>query len=85
MGHGSIEMTMRSALLAPQHNRAAGDRLVSAKTGNRGPKRGFVAASGEDELVTKLVTSENVSLEKKTKDRFNQLKNITAVRFNLVL
>jgi site-specific recombinase XerD len=29
MGHSSIQMTMRYAHLAPQHNRAAVDRLVS--------------------------------------------------------
>lgn len=39
MGHTSIQMTMRYAHLAPQHNRAAVDRLVPAKTGSRRQKR----------------------------------------------
>jgi hypothetical protein len=61
MGHSSIQRTMRYAHLAPQHNRAAVDRLVPAKTGNRGQKRGSAAANGENELVAKSVTSENAS------------------------
>ena len=54
MGHSTIQMTMRYAHLAPQHNRAAVDRLVSASLA-------VVAktASGEKEVVTKSVTGTN--------------------------
>jgi integrase len=48
MGQSSIQMTMLYAHLAPQHNRAAVDRLVPAKTGNRGSEKGSVAANGEN-------------------------------------
>ncbi len=41
MGHSSIQMTMRYAHLAPQHNRAAVDRLVSlSDSGEAVKKRG---------------------------------------------
>jgi site-specific recombinase XerC len=53
MGHSSIQMTMRYAHLAPQHNRAAVDRLVDAT--RNAPKAG----KREREVVTKLVTSKN--------------------------
>ncbi|HEX4065363.1 MAG TPA: site-specific integrase [Acidobacteriaceae bacterium] len=54
MGHSSIQMTMRYAHLAPQHNRAAVDRLVSlsdSRQTRKAPKR-------ENELVTKSVTTQ---------------------------
>jgi hypothetical protein len=81
MGHSSIQMTMRYAHLAPQHNRAAVDRLVPAKTGNRGPRRGSVTANGEDELVTKSVTGANVSLDEKARSRSNKfnIKDLSSV------
>jgi integrase len=40
MGHSSIQMTMRYAHLAPQHNRAAVDRLVPVSMFNRSAKKG---------------------------------------------
>jgi hypothetical protein len=54
MGHSTIQMTMRYAHLAPQHNRAAVDRLVSAST--------VVVVKTvfcENKVVTKSVTSTN--------------------------
>jgi site-specific recombinase XerD len=40
MGHSSIQMTMRYAHLAPQHNRAAVDRLVPVAKLSRGGQEG---------------------------------------------
>jgi integrase len=57
MGHSSIQMTMRYAHLAPQHNRAAVDRLVPAVRPNRASKKGSRAVVGKNKLVTKSVTS----------------------------
>ena len=48
MGHSGVQTTMRCAHLAPRHNWAAVDRLVPAKTGNRGSEKGSVAANGEN-------------------------------------
>jgi integrase len=60
MGHSSIQMTMRYAHLAPQHNRAAVDRLVPVSVTNRPAKKtGEKSAQSENELVTKSVTSKN--------------------------
>jgi hypothetical protein len=73
MGRSSIQMTIRYAHLAPQHNRAAVDRLVPEKTGNRGPKRGSVAANVENEQVTQSVTCENASSDEKAEVRSNRL------------
>ena len=53
MGHSSIQMTMRYAHLAPQHNRAAVDRLVPVAKPHHVSKKS--AAERENELVTKLV------------------------------
>ena len=44
MGHSSIQMTMRYAHLAPLHNRAAVDRLVSATKTMRESKKGTEAS-----------------------------------------
>jgi hypothetical protein len=57
MGHSSIQMTMRYAHLAPQHNRAAVDRLVPAVKLSRKRKKRTGVAKSENELVTKSVTS----------------------------
>ena len=56
MGHSSIQMTMRYAHLAPQHNRAAVDRLVPASKPRRVSKNRASAVRRENELVTKSVT-----------------------------
>ena len=56
MGHSSIQMTMRYAHLAPQHNRAAVDRLVSAAKPHGVSKKGRRVVKRENELVTKSVT-----------------------------
>ena len=58
MGHSSIQMTMRYAHLAPQHNRAAVDRLVRLPEPRQLAKKGGRTAKRGDELVTKSVTSE---------------------------
>lgn len=57
MGHSNIQMTMRYAHLAPQHNRAAVDRLVPVAKPHRLLKKGGTAVKRENELVTKSVTS----------------------------
>jgi integrase len=57
MGHSSIQMTMRYAHLAPQHNRAAVDRLVPAVRPNWASKKGNRAVVGGNKLVTKSVTN----------------------------
>jgi len=48
MGHQTIQMTMRYSHMAPQHNRAAVDRLVAPAES---------ASNGGNELVTKLAIS----------------------------
>jgi outer membrane receptor for Fe3+-dicitrate len=57
MGHSSIQMTMRYAHLAPQHNRAAVDRLVLVGKPHRVSKKSVTSVKRENELVTKSVTS----------------------------
>ncbi|MDR3414277.1 MAG: site-specific integrase [Formivibrio sp.] len=57
MGHSSIQMTMRYAHLAPQHNRAAVDRLVPVSMSNRSAKKGAESVQRGNEVVTKSVTS----------------------------
>jgi Phage integrase family len=52
MGHSGIQMTMRYAHLAPQHNRAPVDRLVSLSE----PRQTTKARKRGKELVTKSVT-----------------------------
>lgn len=56
MGHISIQMTMRYAHLAPQHNRAAVDWLMSLSESGHAAKKS-AADRRETELVTKSVTS----------------------------
>ena len=56
MGHSSVQMTMRYAHLAPQHNRAAVDRLVSVSMLNRSAKKGEKSSQSENGVVTKSVT-----------------------------
>jgi site-specific recombinase XerD len=73
MGHSSIQMTMRYAHLAPQHNRAAVDRLVPVAESRSATKPRARAANGK-ELVTKLVTRKNHSSESVQKNR-NNLRN----------
>ena len=58
MGHSSIQMTMRYAHLAPQHNRAAVDRLVSLSDSRQAATKSRKAPKHENELVTKSVTQE---------------------------
>lgn len=75
MGHSTIQMTMRYAHLAPQHNRAAVDRLVPvAKSG--GAKKGRRTIAGGNELVTKSVTSEIDFSASATENRSNLFNNI---------
>jgi site-specific recombinase XerD len=57
MGYSSIQKTMRYAHLAPQHNRAAVDRLVPVAKPHRVSKKGVSTAKREYELVTKSVTN----------------------------
>jgi len=53
MEYSNIQMTMRYAHLAPQHNRAAVDRLVPVPE----PRQTRKTAKRENELVTQSVTS----------------------------
>lgn len=55
MGHSSIQMTMRYAHLAPQHNRAAVDRLVPVSKPHQGVKK-TARSVRHRTLVTKSVT-----------------------------
>ncbi len=74
MGHSSIQMTMRYAHLAPQHNRAAVDRLVPLSDSRQTATKSRKAPKRENELVTKSVTSEkrpSVSLRKNRIKSFN--------------
>lgn len=59
MGHSSIQMTMRYAHLAPQHNRAAVDRLVSLSDSRATAAKSSNAPNRENELVIKSVTIQN--------------------------
>jgi integrase len=69
MGHSSIQMIMRYAHLAPQHNRAAVDRLVPVSETRRAVKGSAGAASREDELVTKAVTGRNLASRLRTQSQ----------------
>jgi hypothetical protein len=51
MGHKTIQMTMRYAHLAPQHNLAAVERLVSFKSYSGEPSEGEPADSTRAEPV----------------------------------
>jgi integrase len=59
MGHSTIQMTMRYAHLAPEHNAAAVERLVGFTTPGR--------AEASDKLVTKSVTSKSRRAKKSLK------------------
>ncbi|MGB9145147.1 MAG: site-specific integrase [Acidobacteriaceae bacterium] len=72
MGHSSIQMTMRYAHLAPQHNRAAVDRLVSVSE----PRKTRRAAKRKNELVTKAVTSKNTPSRQVAENLNKSLNNI---------
>ena len=72
MGHSSIQMTMRYVHLAPQHNRAAVDRLVSVSE----PRQTRKASNRENELVTESVTSKNLPSRSSQKKRNKSLYNI---------
>jgi hypothetical protein len=72
MGHSSIQMTMRYAHLAPQHNRAAADRLVPFSESRQARK----ATKRENELVTKSVTSKNRRSRNVAENRNNSFNNI---------
>jgi hypothetical protein len=71
MGHSSIQMTMRYAHLAPQHNRAAVDRLVSVSETRQTRK----AVKHGNELVTKSVTSKKTPSRQVTENRNKSLNN----------
>ncbi len=72
MGHSSIQMTMRYAHLAPQHNRAAVDRLVSVSE----PRKTRRAAKRKNELVTKAVTSKTTPSRQVAENLNKSLNNI---------
>ena len=72
MGNSSIQMTMRYAHLAPQHNRATVDRLVSLAE----PRQARKAAEPESELVTKSAASQKTSSRQAAEDRNKSLNNI---------
>jgi site-specific recombinase XerD len=77
MGHSSIQMTMRYAHLAPQHNRAAVDRLVPVSE----PRQTRKASRCKNELVTKSVTSKNrhsrqVPVNRNKSSKYNVLQNV---------
>ena len=72
MGHSSIQLTMRYAHLAPQHNRAAVDRLVSVSD----PRQTRKASNRENELVTESVTSKNLPSRSSQKKRNKSLYSL---------
>jgi hypothetical protein len=72
MGHSSIQMTMRYAHLAPQHNRAAVDPLVSLAE----PRQTRKAAKRDTELVTKSVTSKKRPSRRVSENRNKSLSHI---------
>lgn len=75
MGHNSIQMTMRYAHLAPQHNRAAVDRLVSLSDSRHAATKSTKASKRENEMVTKSVTSQNRGSGSLQKNRSKSLNN----------
>jgi CelD/BcsL family acetyltransferase involved in cellulose biosynthesis len=70
MGRGTIQMTVRYAHLAPQHNRAAVERLVSAA-----PAVVAKTASGETGLTTKSVKSRNTNSRTRSRRYDNAIRN----------
>jgi hypothetical protein len=75
MGHSSIQMTMRYAHLAPQHNRAAVDRLVPLSEPRRAAKKSRRSAEGGNGLVTKSVTSRKSTLGRNSENLAKSFKN----------
>lgn len=75
MGHSSIQMTMRYAHLAPQHNRAAVDRLVSLSDSRQSATKSRKASKRENEVVTKSVTSQDRRSDSLQKNRNKSLNN----------
>ncbi len=75
MGHNSIQMTMRYAHLAPQHNRAAVDRLVPLSDSRQMATKSRKASKRESELVTKSVTSKTQGSENLQVNRNKSLNN----------
>jgi integrase len=74
MGHSSIQMTMRYAHLAPQHNRAAVDRLVPVSMSNRSAKKGGESEQHGTEVVTKSVTNSKRVSGSKSESQNNSIK-----------
>ena len=81
MGHNSIQMTMRYAHLAPQHNRAAVDRLVPASLSKRLPKKGEKTGQHENGVVTKSVTSRKLvsGFESETQNKLDEINVLQQV------
>jgi integrase len=75
MGHGSIQMTMRYAHLAPQHNRAAVDRLVPLSVPRRAAKKSTRSAKRGNGLVTKSVTNRKPILGWSSENQSKSFKN----------
>jgi len=61
MGHSGIQITMRYAQFAPQHNCAVVDRPVSVAEARSATTPGMKAANGE-RLFIQLVTSRKANL-----------------------
>jgi hypothetical protein len=75
MGHSSIQMTMRYAHLAPQHNRAAVDRLVPLSEPRRAAKKSTRSAKRGNGLVTKSVTSRKKTFGWSSENQTKSFKN----------
>jgi len=74
MGHSTIQMTMRYAHLAPQHNREAVDRLVPPASVSLRAKKVRETVTGEGKVVTKSVTSKNKSFAENAKNDYMLFK-----------
>jgi|WetSurMetagenome_2_1015567.scaffolds.fasta_scaffold431004_2 hypothetical protein len=74
MGLSSIQMTKRCAHLAPQHNRAAVDRVVSVSMSNRSAKEVGESVQRKTEVVTKSVTNRKRVSRSESGNQNNSIK-----------
>jgi len=79
MGPSSIQMTMRYAHLAPQHNRAAVDRLVPVSEPHRAAKISARIAKRGNKRVNESVTSQKQFLERAQKI---EMAHLTTMLYN---
>ena len=78
MGHSTIQMTMRYAHLAPDHQKASVDRIVPADwTGLEAYVKAAMSATSSEQVSTKSATRENEELGRWLRVTVKSLKSIS--------